>query len=75
VAEALNIKLYLTPMKHQIERVVSETAIRVRTGTRPRHTRKCNKPIYSGEDQARRVNPYQGSDDEEGWRIIITIQN
>jgi hypothetical protein len=31
-AEALNIKLYLTPMKHQIERVVCETAIWVRTG-------------------------------------------
>jgi hypothetical protein len=31
-AEALNIELYLTPMKHQIERVVCETAIWVRTG-------------------------------------------
>jgi hypothetical protein len=31
-AEALNIELYLTPMKHQIEQVVCETAIRVRTG-------------------------------------------
>jgi hypothetical protein len=31
-AEALNIKLYLTPMKHQIEQVVCETAIRVLTG-------------------------------------------
>jgi hypothetical protein len=31
-AEALNIELYLTPMKHQIGQVVCEAAIRVRTG-------------------------------------------
>jgi hypothetical protein len=31
-AEALNIELYLTMIKHQIERVVCETVIRIRTG-------------------------------------------
>jgi ribonuclease HI len=31
-AEALNIELYLTPMKHQIERMVREAATRVHTG-------------------------------------------
>jgi hypothetical protein len=31
-AKALNVELYLTPMKHQIKRVVREAAIRVRTG-------------------------------------------
>jgi hypothetical protein len=31
-AEPLNIELYLTLMKHQIEQVVCETTIQVRTG-------------------------------------------
>jgi hypothetical protein len=28
-----------------------------------------------GGDQARGINPYQDADGEEGWRIIIIIQN
>jgi hypothetical protein len=50
-AEAFNIEFYLTPMKHQIERVVREAAIRVRTG--PIHTIPRNAVIPRTREEIR----------------------
>jgi hypothetical protein len=60
-AEALNIELYLMLMKHQIEQVVCEVAIRVRTG-----------PVHAVPSSA--VIPRTREEIKQGGRTPIEAQ-
>ncbi|OJJ83536.1 uncharacterized protein ASPGLDRAFT_36277 [Aspergillus glaucus CBS 516.65] len=63
---ALNVELYLPPMKVQMERMVRETAVRIRIG--PAHGLDgILNSRREDERTVRGVDPLGGASQEEGW--------